>query len=128
MPETDPGYIYDGLGRDEMPANDEKLPPVQRDSIEGLVAAFKFMLEDEIAFALTQANPITQQILSKVRLPSHTLSFNFSAAVGFLVDDDLYLVRLPSFASEFCALKILLELNVSANAKALFGQYMLARY
>ena len=79
MPETDPGYIYDGLGRDEMPANDEKLPPVQRDSIEGLVAAFKFMLEDEIAFALTQANPITQQILSKVRLPSHTLSFNFSA-------------------------------------------------
>jgi len=51
MPETDPGYLYDGLGRDELPSNDDKLPSVQKESIDGLIAAFKFMLEDEIAFA-----------------------------------------------------------------------------
>jgi hypothetical protein len=66
MPETDPGYLYDGLGRDELPSNDDKLPSVQKESIDGLIAAFKFMLEDEIAFALTQANPINHQILAKV--------------------------------------------------------------
>ena len=66
QPETDPGYLYDGLSRDDGPSGDDKLPPSQKDSIDGLISAFKFMLEDEIAFALTQANPITQHILAKV--------------------------------------------------------------
>lgn len=34
--------------------------------MNSLIKALKWMLDDEIAFALTQANPITQTILSKV--------------------------------------------------------------
>ena len=45
--------------------------PFQMESINGLISSFRFMLEDEIAFALTQATPISQHILAKV-----TLTFN----------------------------------------------------
>ena len=63
--ETEPPYLLDGLIREET-GGEEKLPSTQLESINGLITSFRFMLEDEIAFALTQATPISQQILSKV--------------------------------------------------------------
>ena len=66
LPETEPPFLFDGFTRDETSV-DEKLPSTQLESINGLITSFRFMLEDEIAFALTQATPISQQILSKVR-------------------------------------------------------------
>jgi hypothetical protein len=42
------------------------------ESINGLISSFRFMLEDEIAFALTQATPISQHILAKVNKHFHS--------------------------------------------------------
>jgi hypothetical protein len=44
---------------------------LQMESINGLISSFRFMLEDEIAFALTQATPISQHILAKVNKHFH---------------------------------------------------------
>lgn len=58
-------YLLEGLVHEES-STEEKLPSTQLESINGLISSFRFMLEDEIAFALTQATPITQNILAKV--------------------------------------------------------------
>lgn len=63
----------------------------QAEAVNSLIKALKWMLDDEIAFALTQANPITQTVLSKVGILCQTMMMlPFFDKSNNIINFDLY--------------------------------------